>query len=182
MVNYQKTKIYYIPVGNDRYYGHTTQSLCTRKAHHKTDFKTHPNMKIYKTMREVGLSENDIDLIWVEDYPCENKEQAHARERYYVEQFGSLNMRLPTITQEERDEYHKHYNEAHKDIRREYSKQHYQTNKEKRSVQIKQYYEANKDKIAVYFKEWETNNREKRNARKRERYALKKAEKAQNLS
>ena len=80
-----------MPVNGTNYFGHTTQPLCKRRQGHIADFKNHPNRKVYKSMREAGLSADDIELIWVEDFPCETKEQAKARERYYIENFGTLN-------------------------------------------------------------------------------------------
>lgn len=144
MVNYQNTKIYYIPVGaNDRYYGHTTQPLCNRKAVHKADFKNHPNIKLYKTIKDAGLIESDIELIWVEDYPCERKEQALARERYYIEQYATLNTVLPCRT-------HTEYYEDNKiDI-----------------IQRKQlYYENNKEEILEKQKIYRVENAEKERER-----------------
>lgn len=101
MVDYSKTKIYRIPVENENYYGHTAQPLHKRKSVHKTAFNTQHNRKIYKAMREANMTVDDIELIWVEDYPCENVYQARARERYWVERDGALNMYVPNRSQSE---------------------------------------------------------------------------------
>jgi hypothetical protein len=94
-IDYKKTKIYYIPVGNKRYYGHTTQTLPKRKNHHRGAFRIQGERKVYKAMREIGMTAYDIKLIWVEDYPCENVYQAQAREQWWVELDGSLNTQMP---------------------------------------------------------------------------------------
>lgn len=115
MPNYQNTVIYRMPVGNKNYYGHSTQPLCKRKSQHKDFFNKYPNRKVYKAVRDAGMSADDIDLIWVEDYPCDNINQAKARERYWVECDGELNTTVPTRTFREwlddhegkREEYNK---------------------------------------------------------------------------
>lgn len=92
---YAKTVIYRIPVGDKNYYGHTTLQLHRRKKCHKEAYKLHPDRKVYKAMRDIGMTENDIELIWVEDWSCENVDQARARERYWIERDGTLNKNVP---------------------------------------------------------------------------------------
>jgi hypothetical protein len=86
--NYLTTKIYYIPVGNDRYYGYTTQDLSKRKGGHLSYLKN-SDAKLYVAAREANVS---IQLILVEEFPCNNLDEALAREGYWIEQFGTLNM------------------------------------------------------------------------------------------
>lgn len=111
MPNYQKTIIYRIPVGDDNYYGHTTEPLYKRKGKHKEAYKSsynnRLNRKVYKAMRDVGMTGNDIELVWVEDFPCDNVNQARARERYWVEGYGTLNMKVPnrSYNENKRDKY-----------------------------------------------------------------------------
>jgi hypothetical protein len=99
--DYSKTVIYRIAVGNDTYYGHTTQPLHKRSYYHKKALTQYPNRKLYKAMRDAGMNEDDIDLVWVEDYPCHNIYQAKARERYWIESKGTLNTIVPTRTKKE---------------------------------------------------------------------------------
>ena len=132
MKDYSKTRIYYIRVGDEYYYGHTIAPLWQRKSVHKADFARHPERKLYKAMREAGMSADDIELIWVEDYPCDNVEQARARERYYMEQFGTLNHQTPGRTDQE-------YRVA---------------NRERRLEQKAAYYMANRERIAEYHAAW----------------------------
>lgn len=103
--DYSKTVIYRIPVGDKNYYGHTTQPLHKRKAEHKKDFKREPNRKVYKAMRDAGITANDIELVWVEDYPCKSKNEAEARERYWVETGGTLNAYVPNRSDAERNRW-----------------------------------------------------------------------------
>jgi hypothetical protein len=162
MVDYKKTKIYYIAVGNDKYYGHTTQLLCERKKGHKRDAKRRPNTKLYQSITDAGLSYTEIKLVWVEDYPCDTKEQALARERYYVEQFATLNTEIPGRTKKE-------YREANKDAMVKKRKDYYENNKEKERERKAKFYAENKEAILQKYHE----NNEEKNAKRRARYALK---------
>lgn len=145
MVNYGNGKIYRMPVGNKNYFGFTTMPLCNRRQGHIRDFKKFPNQKVYKAMHEVGMTADDIELIWVEDFPCETKEQARARERYWIEKSGDLNSRLPwkegiTTKQEyERDRY-------------------------------TQFYANNRDEILAKKRDFRSNNRDEYNAYMREKH------------
>lgn len=96
-----QTIIYRIPVGDDNYYGHTTKTLNLRKNWHKKDFRRSPDRKLYKAMRDYGMTEFDIELIWVEDLSCENIYHARARERYWVERDGKLNNNIPNRSNKE---------------------------------------------------------------------------------
>jgi len=82
----------------DCYVGHTT-SFKHRKAIHKQccnnekDLKH--NLKVYKIIRENGGWEN-WQMVLVEEFACENKLQATARERFWYEQLNAnLNSQVP---------------------------------------------------------------------------------------
>lgn len=55
-------------------------------------------MSSYKLI-ELG----DIDIILLENYPCKDKNELHARERYYIEQYKDsiVNKVIPTRTIQE---------------------------------------------------------------------------------
>lgn len=156
MPDYANTKIYYIPVGNDRYYGHTTVALSSRKQKHKTSSQVDVNRKLYKAIREAKLDWENVRLVLVEAYPCKNVEEARAREAYWIESYGSLNVTVPFRTIEEK--------------------------KAKKAKDDKLYNERHKEKIAEYHKQWRMENadkikekkssreeKDKNNARKREK-------------
>ena len=145
MPDYKKTKIYYIPVGNKRYYGHTTKTLSKRKTGHKYEFKKHNDRKLYKTMYEAGMTADDIQLVFVEDFPCENIQQAKIRERYWIEKEGLLNARMPSRT---RKEYRKQSPAYPKELKQQQIK--YHTNAEYRQNTNKRLSDYNKNK-------WKTN-------------------------
>ena len=120
MPDYQKGKIYKLIGYGKTYYGSTTQLLCQRKTGHKRSYKNHRDCKS-KEIFELG---DDVDIVLVESYPCNNKEELHKRERYYIENFECVNKIIPTRTIKE-------WREDNKD-------------------KIKQYYEDNKDKNKIY--------------------------------
>jgi hypothetical protein len=125
-INYQNSVIYKI-ISNDLtikdlYVGSTT-NFNIRKAHHKIVCND-PNNKLYniplyKTIRENGGWDN-WDMILVENYPCNNKNELHARERHFIDELKSnLNLRLPIRTKQEKKIYQNEYDKNYREINRE---------------------------------------------------------------
>jgi hypothetical protein len=82
----------------DIYVGSTTD-FTRRKSEHKSkcnnpNAQGH-NCKVYQTIRENGGWTN-WSMILVENFPCENVNESHARERYWFEQMNAnLNKYVP---------------------------------------------------------------------------------------
>jgi hypothetical protein len=172
--DYTKTVIYRIPVGDENYYGHTTQPLHKRKHWHRSDFNKFPNRKLYNAMRDASMTVDDIELIWVEDFPCESISHAKARERYYIENFGTLNKNLPfkqgiTTEQEYKREYRAKNREEILAKKREYRAK----NREEILAKRREYYANNRENELAYKREYRAKNREEILAKKRESYAKK---------
>ena len=181
MKDYQKTKIYFIEVNGLRYYGHTTyERLSQRKAKHVDAFSQsrEKNRKVYKAIRDAGLCMKDMELKWVEDFPCDNVDQAKARERWWIEQQGKLNSNIPTRT---KCEWYKHNRErlsAKNKVNREnkrgwylrYNKEYYEKNRGKIAEKTRLSYVKNKNKRMKYHKEWRKKNAEKQQAKSKEYY------------
>jgi hypothetical protein len=145
-IDYSKTIIYKLVCNDlnieDVYIGHTTNFI-KRKATHKSKCNNiknkNYNLKIYQTIRENGGFEN-WSMIEIEKYPCNDINEACARERHYYELLNSkLNTNCPGRNE------------------KEYKKEYYIENKDK----IKEYYEANKDKVCEYNKEYREKNKDK---------------------
>jgi hypothetical protein len=100
MPNYQQGKIYKIisPHTDKIYIGSTTkQYLSQRLSKHKYAFKKQ-NLTSYKIL-EFG----DVEIILLESYPCNSKDELIARERYWMDQsINLINKNRPVITEEER--------------------------------------------------------------------------------
>ena len=170
MVNYKNTKIYYIQVGEERYYGHTAKYyMSERESNHKYKFKKGYVYPLYEKMREIGMNVNDIKCVWVEDWPCENVNQAKSRERWWIEQYGNLNRQVPLRTDQE---YYKDNKKAIDKRIKDYRSRNIERTKHRIAEYKKnnidkirqnklEYYEKNKERISAYQKEYYQNNKEK---------------------
>ena len=65
---------------------------------------------------------NNYDIILIENYPCERKDELHARERYYIESLKCVNKVIPTRTDREYVEANKEKIELYRKIKRGKSK------------------------------------------------------------
>ena len=141
----------------DSYVGSTT-SFTKRKYAHKyecnNEKKKGYNLKLYTFIRDNGGWCN-WNMIEIEKFPCQDGNEAHSRERYWIELLKSnLNMNNPITTTDEKIEYQKEY---------------YQENKEKIAERQKEYNEVNKEKMIEQQKEWYKENKEQK-AQKNKQY------------
>ena len=130
MVNYNTSKIYKIidNTTNKIYIGSTTATLSRRIAEHRAAYKAFINGKRSNVKSFEIIKNGDYDIVLLEE--CQNitnKEQLHARERYYIDNLECVNKNIPGRT----------------------SKQYREDNKEK----IKEYYEANKEQLKKQMKD-----------------------------
>jgi group I intron endonuclease len=168
MVNYANGQIYKLVnnVDDEIYIGSTCGTLRLRKCGHKSKAKKDTERRVYKHLNEIGW--DNVDIILIEACDCQNKDELHRRERYWIDTLNSsLNKVLPTRTQKEYyednketiEEQQKAYRETHKEemktwreankeVIAEQKKQHYEDNKEVIAEQKKEYYEANKQRIS----------------------------------
>lgn len=154
LANYDNTVIYKIQCKDetitDIYIGHTT-NFKQRSKSHKSNCNVKSskgyNYKIYKIIRENGGWDN-WEMKNIEDYPCENVNEARDRERYWIEKESSqLNVTIPNRSKKV---YSQIYRVVHKEEISEKAKIYRNNNKDK----IKEYLEENKDKISLYKQEW----------------------------
>jgi hypothetical protein len=98
--NYSNTLIYKI-VCKDLsidyiYVGHTT-SFKDRKREHKSRATKLCSFPLYQKINENG-GWNNWDMIEIEKFPCNDANEARARERYWFEELkATLNARSPTL-------------------------------------------------------------------------------------
>ncbi len=76
-------------------------------------------------------------IVLVEDFPCDNENQARAKEAFYIQNNPCVNKNVPGRTQKEsskasyelykdkRNEHQKQYNDEYKDKIKEYKKKYY---------------------------------------------------------
>ena len=140
-MDYKNGRIYKITSDStDKIYiGSTCQSLSKRMTTHRDDYKRFVNGKRGKTTSYELIKLGDAIITLIEDYPCERKEQLHARERYHIELNKDIcvNKYIPTRTRKEYEqdnkehiaEYHIEYKKINKEKIVEYCKEYYQINK-----------------------------------------------------
>ena len=140
MPDYSKGKIYRI-VDMDsgkQYVGSTTVGLSQRLAQHVSDYKRYVKGNTKYVSSYIILELDDYDIVLIEEYPCDNKEQLHQREAYYQGQLDCVNCIKAYVTEEELKqtkaeymiEYNKKYVETHSEHVKEYHKQYQVDNKE----------------------------------------------------
>jgi hypothetical protein len=160
LANYNNTVIYKIYCKNDNvndiYIGHTT-NFKQRNKLHKSNCNVETskgyNYKIYKIIRENGGWDN-WNMSIVEEYPCNNVNEARDRERYWIEKESSqLNVTIPNRSKKE---YSQIYRIVHREEISEKAKIYRNNNKDN----IKSYLEANKDKISFQKQDWYEENKE----------------------
>ena len=167
MVDYKKSKIYKIVcnITGLTYYGSTVNPISKRKGQHRSIFRTG---RRECTSKQVLIG-GDYDYSLVEEFSCENKDQLHRRERYYIENNDCVNKVIPLRTLKE------HY-EHNKDRILARNKEYRVQNKDRISEHQKEYRDQNKDKLLAYQKEYREQNKDKLLADKKEYYQQKKNE------
>jgi len=145
-MDYSKTIIYKI-ICNDLnitecYVGHTT-NFSKRKYLHKcycnNQHRSSYNFKVYQTIRTNGGWDN-WTMVQVEEYPCQNRNEAGARERYWYELLNAnLNKYVPNRSVKESN---KAYREANNEKYTEYQKIYM---REKRALKKEQQLMLNED-------------------------------------
>jgi hypothetical protein len=167
VIDYSNTVIYKIvcndPNVKELYVGSTTDFKKRKYLHKSTCNNINDkafNIKLYQTIRNNGGWEN-WDMIEIEKYPCNDGNEAHARERkHYDELNSSLNMIKPQITQTEKLAYCKQYSKQYRhdnhekqlEYCRQYYRQYRHDNYEKQLEYIKQYNIKHCEKINEYQK------------------------------
>jgi len=153
-IDYSNTTIYKLVHKEDYdnaniYIGSTTDFI-RRKNKHKSSCNCETNIgyndKKYQYIRGNGGWEC-FNMIEVEKFPCNDGNEAKAREEYWRCHFNSqLNTKRAYITDVERSERDKLYRGDNKDKISEQKKQYYETNKQKKLEYQKAYYNNKKNK------------------------------------
>ena len=161
-IDYSKTIIYKIVCNDlnikDIYVGHTTDFIRRKSEHirHCT-YECKKNIKLYQFINTNGGFCN-FSMIEIEKYPCNDSNEARARERYHIELLNcTLNVVIPTKTQKEYqttnkekyNEYFKNYRTVNKEIINEKSRQNRKDNKEFFKEYDKKRYEIKKNKYNI---------------------------------
>ena len=78
------------------YIGSTIQELSSRMAGHRRDYNRYQGRKIYKAGKEQNhftafdvINLGDAEIVLVETYPCNSKDELATRERYWFEKINT---------------------------------------------------------------------------------------------
>ena len=125
MLNYQLGKIYKIEcnVTGKVYIGSTCEPILARRlAGHVGDYKRYLNGKFNYISSFDVLQNRNYDIVLIESYPCNSKDELHARERYYTNNIDCVNkIKGQGMTNEL----------GEKEYKKQYSEQYYKQNKDK---------------------------------------------------
>lgn len=160
MVNYQQGKIYKIEcnITGLIYIGSTCKTtLAQRMSQHRSKYKEYLNGKSNYYSSFTVMENNDYDIILIEDYPCNSKDQLFARERYYTNKIECVNIR----------KNQGRYLELGK---KEYFKKYKKENTDTIQVQQSEYYKMNKQYLNDYSKEYYVVNIDEINTKKKEKF------------
>jgi len=186
MVNYQRGKIYKLVSEHTEkiYIGSTTQKyLSDRLSGHACKFRKYTKDHITKnTTKSVELFKlGEVQIILIENFPCNDVNELKAREAYYIKLFKRkvVNETIPLRTNREYREDNredilikkKQYREKHKEDIKIKKKEYREKHKEDLRIKSKEYYEnhkqnqkeyrnINKAKIAARMKEYYKQHRE----------------------
>lgn len=148
MVDYSKGKIYKIVCNTTGliYVGSTCKpKLCQRLSKHVSDYKRHLNKKAgYMTSFEI-LENNNYVIVLLEEYPCNNKDQLHKKEREWIEKNVCVNKVIPSRTIKEYNQTSKR-----KEVNRNNTERYRQNNQDIIKEKQKIYRETNTQKIKEY--------------------------------
>ena len=169
MPDYKNGKIYMIEsaIHGGCYYGSTCSPLAKRFYGHKNDSKRYKDGKRNYTTSFVLFDYDDVRIILVEAFPCDNKMELIAREAKYIRENKCLNKVIPCRSSKE-------YYQDNKEKITVFHKEYRKNNKEKIAVLHKEYRKNNKEKIAVLNKEYRKNNKEKIADLKKKHYQISK--------
>ncbi|MHA2203692.1 MAG: hypothetical protein ACW991_08385 [Candidatus Hodarchaeales archaeon] len=158
----------------------STCDLKTRKSHHKSQFKTRPDERLYVLLKELSEDYNDFEYKILQRYPIlegeplEMKKKLEGKELEWIQKENPMfNLRQPALdpdiqrqnkNQRQREnplykEYQKEYREENKEKLKEKKREYYQENKETLNEKNKQYVKDNYDKVRAYKTQWARENK-----------------------
>ena len=153
MVKYENSKIYKIVdnTNGNIYIGSTVKTLSQRLGQHRAAYKQYLNGKCRNCKSFEIIANGDYDIVLLEE--CKiitNKDELHARERHYIDNFECVNKYRPGVYNElGKEQYKKQYREANKELIKQYEKEYYDANKVEIKQQKKEYYKEKQ----LYFSE-----------------------------
>lgn len=177
MVNYSQGKIYKIVcnITGKMYIGSTCKpTLASRLSEHKSSYKRFLKGKRRNVTSFEILEGDNYDIVLLENYSCESKDQLHARERFYIESLDCVNKVIPNRTKEETLAYSKQSYIINREARIEHSKKYHEDHKEKDQMYYRNYYQENKEAMVARQREYDIAHKNEISLKKKMRYANRK--------
>ena len=178
-IDYSRGKIYKIVDNtNDKcYIGSTCEpTLAKRLSKHVDDYKRYLTQNFhYITSFEV-LKNGDYNIVLIENYPCNSKDELFSRERYWTNAIDCVNKIKNQglfITLGE-VEYNKQYREKNNVRLKEQQKQCYYENKVERLKNVNDYRKSHKEIIEEKKRIYYINNKERLDQKNRGYYEINK--------
>ena len=138
------------------------KKLCTRLAQHVSKKNDCSSKGI--------IERGNYEMLLIESYPCNSKDELHRRERHFIETLDNcVNNKRPIRTKEEKKEYNKEWYVENKTDILEKQKKYNDENKEQKSEYDKNRYIENKVDILKQQKKYQHQNRDILNEKRRER-------------
>jgi len=150
MPNYEEGKIYKIVCNEtgEVYVGSTTYKYLSRRlSAHKSPSSNTCSCKHI-------INRGNYDMVLIEHYPCNSKDELHSRERYWIENTKCVNLNLPIATEEEHKQKRKDYRETHKEEQKQWGHDWYENNKEHHRELRQKYQEEHKEHLLEKAKEY----------------------------
>lgn len=132
---YEQSKIYKITGGGMTYYGSTTYKyLSQRIGGHREAKKRLESGKSNTCLSSFQILDTpDCEITLLELFPCQNRDELRARERYWIENNACINKNIPGRTQKEwyiaNPEYLKNLYISNREHRLRYQKEYYRRKK-----------------------------------------------------
>jgi hypothetical protein len=188
MIDYKNGKIYRLVCNTtgDQYIGSTTQSLSQRLGGHKTQYKRFLEGKTTNQISSYSiLSNNNFEIILLEEFACENKNELERRERHFIETVLCVNKYKPAQTKEElqkqkqtywqehKEELNKKmqtYYQEHKEEKQKYQQKYQQEHKEELNKKMQTYYQEHKEELQKYKQAYRQEHKEELQKKKQAYY------------
>jgi hypothetical protein len=124
------------------YIGSTCSTLVKRKCQHLKDFKRWKNNKYHYVTSFRVLENDNFDIVLIEEFPCENKNELHRQERFHIDSIECVNKLRPTRSKKE---YGIQYRIDNAERKKEYMKNYRMQNSDKIKTYNKTYYDKKKE-------------------------------------
>jgi len=155
---YRRGKIYKIwsPSTDDIYIGSTCEpTLARRMAGHRSNFKDFKRGKYCNNSSFLIIENGDARIELIESFPCDSKDELHAREAHYIRTLECVNKRIPGRKKKQYRQdkaeylrkYEKQYRESNKEYIAAWKKEWAKSNGESLATNSRKFYHANKEKI-----------------------------------